>query len=394
MPSLSTIPEWRIQAWQAQAHFFSLRMRQEGSSLFPRKIADGKRHIDFLYFATVAANNINQQAPLGSGIILSMLVLFSHAYEVDEIIEGSAALQSETYLSDLKDDIERLFDVDGMEHSRGPEDPDLCSDASTTFSGSTTGLDHSMITIPDVSRKNEVSVNHHDQSRDRHHDPHGINALSPAEINESLRRFFRNVLFHPMVQKASKYEKEKLRLSLPQHLLAMLIQIKDSRQLHAKQHDPSTTGAGALALGSYFTWVRSTGMYHGGSPFYFSFLFCLLGKSTDCFQTSEAKFLADDFTLHLSTLGRILNDLSSIGRDRAESNLNSADFAEFREGQADVSDGALKERLLRVAEYERRCRDMALAELKNVCDDRRVYDAAKFLSNVTDIFGEMYLLVD
>ena len=394
MPLLSTIPEWRIQAWQAQAHFYSLRVRHDLRSLFPRKIADGKRHIDFLYFATVAANNINQQAPLGSGIILSMLILFSHAYEVDEIIEGSAALQSESYLSELKNKIERLFDVDGMEHDRGLENPDSCLDASTTFSGSTTGPDHSMTTIPGVTQKNDVHVNHHDQSRDRHHDAHEVNVLCPAEINESLSRFFRNVLFHPMVQKASKYEKEKLRINLQQHLLAMLIQIQDSRQLQGKEHDQSTTGTAALTLGSYSTWVRGTGMYHGGSPLHFSFLLCLLGKSTDCFQTSEAKFIADDFCLHLSTLGRILNDLSSIDRDRAEGNLNSADFAEFRSGQGDISDGALKERLLRVAEYERRCRDMALAELKDVCEDRRVYDAAKFLSNVTDIFGEMYLLVD
>ena len=394
MPSLSAMPEWRIQAWQAQAHFFLLRMRQDSRSLFPRKIAGGKRHFDFMCFTTVAANNINQQAPLGSSTILSMLVLFSHVYEADEIMEGSVALQSETYLAELKDDIERLFDVDRTGNRRAPENPDLCSDASTILSGNTTGPDHSTTTIPGITGESDVHADHHDQSRDRRHDAPKIHALSPAEINESLSRFVRMVLFYPIIQKASKYEKEKLRISLQKFLLAMLIQVKDSRQLYKDQHDPSTIDADPSTLASYHSWVRGTAMYHAGVPFLFSYLLCLLGKSTECFQTSEAKFIADDFSLHLSTLGRILNDLSSIGRDRAEGNLNSVDFAEFREGQRDITDEMLREKLLRVAKYERRCRDMALAELKNVCDDRRVYEAAKFLSNVTDIFGEMYLLVD
>ena len=397
MSLLSTTAEWRIQAWQAQAHFCSLRMRQVGISLLPRKAAGDNRHIDFIHFAVVAANHLNQQAPLGSGISQSMMELLLLLYQADEIMEGSVALQSETYLAELKDDIDRLFDVGGTEHARAPEKPDSYPDASAILSRDKTSPHNSMTTIPNGIGENDIRANHHDQSRDRRQDAPEINALCPAEIHESLSRFVRFVSFHPMIQKASKYEKRQLRTRLQQFLLGMVIQIEDSRQLHEKQHDPSTTGVGASTHGPYSAWVRGNAANHVGGPLLFTFLLCLLGKSTECFRTCEAKFMADDFSTHMSTLGRMYNDLSSIARDRAEGNLNSVDFPEFQpegaQGQGQVADGALKDALLRVAAYERKCRDMALAELKNVCEER-VYDAVRVLCTMADFYGQLYLLAD
>ena len=186
MPLLSTMAEWRIQAWQAQAHFFSLRMRNDGNPLFPRKAAGEKRHIEFMRFAVVAANNLNPQAPLGPGISLSMMILLSRIYEVDEIMEGSVALQSETCLAELEDNIDRLFDVGGMEHTRGPAKSDSCSDASAVPSEDTTLPDDGVTTIPSGTGENDNRTNPHDQSRDRHYDTPETNTLCPAEINESL----------------------------------------------------------------------------------------------------------------------------------------------------------------------------------------------------------------
>ena len=86
------------------------------------------------------------------------------------------------------------------------------------------------------------------------------------------------------------------------------------------------------------------------------------------------------------------NDFGSIVRDRTEGNLNSANFAEFREGQK-ITDQAWKDALLRVAGYEKKCLNMALAELKNVCDGT-VYRVVKVLCDVTDMYGQMYVLKD
>lgn len=317
---------------------------------------------------------------------LSLLI-----WQVDEIMEGSVALQPKSYLAELKDDIDRLFGVVETEHPRAPEKPHSYANGSSVLLRSTTQPDDSMTTIPNGAGENDICANRQDHSKEPSENATEINSTRPAEMKESLSRFVQFVLLHRNVQKASKYERE-LQINLREFLVAHLIQIKDNHQLHAKQDDPSTGGACVSTQGPYSTWVRSTAANHTGGPFAFSFLLCLLGRTADCFQTCEAKFIADDVSRHMSTMCRMYNDLGSIVRDRTEGNLNSADFAEFRAGQQ-ITDYALRDAVSRVAGYERRCLSMALTELKNVCDGR-VYEAVKVLCDVTDMFGQMYVLKD
>ena len=392
MPLFSATAEWRIQAWRVQANFFSSHMRQFGITIFPRRAEGDNKYIDFIPFSWVAGNNLIQPAPLDSGILLNMMELSLLIYQVDEIMEGSVALQPESYLVELKDGVNKLFNVIETERARAPENRNPYPNRSAVPSSSTIGLDDSMTTIPNGTRENDSRANRHYQSKGLSENATDMNSISPAEITESLSHFVRFVLLHQNVQKASKYERGQLQMNLQEFLLAHLIQIKDNRQLHAKQDNPSATVACASTQGPYSTWVRSTAANHTGGPFAFSFLLCLLGKNADCFQTCEAKFMADDVSRHMSTMCRIYNDLGSIARDRTEGNLNSADFAEFRQGQQ-ITDQALKDALSRVAGYERNCLNMSLAELKNVCDGQ-VYEAVKILCDVTEMYGQMYVLKD
>ena len=392
MPLFSKTAAWRIQAWEVQANFFSSRLRQIGITIFPRRAAGDNKYVDFIPFSWVAGNNLIQPAPLGSGILLNMMELSLLIYQVDEVMEGSLALQPESYLAELKDDINRLFDVIETEFAWAPERPDSYANGPAVPSSSTTGPDDSMTMNPSSAGGNDTSSNRHNQSKNLSKNASEISSMCPAEITESLSRFVRFVLLHQNVQKASEYERRQLRINLQEFLLAHLIQIKDNHQLHAKQDDPSKTGACASTRGPYSTWVRSTAANHTGGPFAFCFLLCLLGRSADCFQTCEAKFIADDVSRHMSVMCRMYNDFGSIVRDRTEGNLNSVDFPEFREGQQ-TTDQALKDALSRVAGYERKCFNTALAGLKNVCDSR-VYEAVKVFCDVTDMYGQMYVLKD
>ncbi len=305
MPLFSTTAEWRIRAWQVQASFFSSRMRQVDTTVFPRRAAGDKKYDDFIPFSWVAGNNLIQPAPLGSGILLNMMKLSLLIYQVDEIMEGSVALQPESYLAELKDDIDRLFDVIETESARAPGNPDSHANGSATPWMSRIGSDDSMTTILGGTGENDIRVNRHNQSKDLSENATEVNSACPAEITESLSRFVRFVLLHPNVHKASKYERGRLRMNLQQFLLAHLTQIKDNHKLHAKQDDPSMTSACASTQGPYSTWVRSTVANHTGGPSAFSFLLCLLGKSADCFQTCEAKLMADDASRHMSTVCRM-----------------------------------------------------------------------------------------
>lgn len=249
MPLFSKTAEWRIQAWQVQANFFSSRMRLTGITVFPRKAAGDNKYVGFIPFSWVAGNNLIQPAPLGSGILLNMMELSLLIYQVDEIMEGSLALQPESYLAELKDDINRLFDVIETERA---ENPDSYANGSAVSSSSTTGPDDSMTMIPKGTGENEIRANRHHQSKDLSENATEINSMCPAEITESLSRFVRFVLLHQNVQKASQYERRQLRINLQEFLLAHLIQIKDNHQLHAKQDDPSKTGACASMRGPVF----------------------------------------------------------------------------------------------------------------------------------------------
>ncbi len=121
MPLFSKTSEWRIQAWEVQAGFFSSRLRQIGITISPRRAVGDNKYVDFIPFSWVAGNNLIQPAPLGSGILLNMMELSLLIYQVDEIMEGSLALQPESYLAELKDDINKNFDVIETEYAWAPE---------------------------------------------------------------------------------------------------------------------------------------------------------------------------------------------------------------------------------------------------------------------------------
>ena len=394
MPLLSMTAEWRIQAWQIQANFFSSRMRQVGIDLLPRRAAGDNIYTDFIPFSWVAGNNLTQPTLLGSGTLLSMMELSLLIYQVDEIMEGSVAWQSESYLAELKGSIGRLCNATGTESTQSQGKRDLCGNGSTVVRRNVTGLDDSIAKIPNGTGEDDIHANRPSQSKNLRENATEIHSMCPTEITESLTRFVRFVLLHPNAQKASNHDRRQLRINLQEFLLAHLVQINDNRQLRGnKEKKPSTTTVCASTRGQYSTWVRGTGAKHTGGPVAFSFLLCLLGRNTDCLPTDEAKFIADDVSRHMSTLCRMCNDWGSVTRDRREGNLNSVDFAEFREGRQGTGKG-FKDALLRLAGYERRCLDLALAELKKNTCDGRVYEAVKILCDVTDMYGQMYALKD
>jgi hypothetical protein len=70
-------------------------------------------------------------------------------------------------------------------------------------------------------------------------------------------------------------------------------------------------------------------------------------------------------------------------------NLNSVQFPEFYTSLTNtVSDEHLKKHLFSVAEYERRCLEHSLAELKNVVDVK-VFEAVQVFFHTADMYGQM-----
>ena len=104
------------------------------------------------------------------------------------------------------------------------------------------------------------------------------------------------------------------------------------------------------------------------------------------------------------------NDYGSVPRDRKERNLNFIDFPEFFDQggaaftstltmeQATPQEAAQKAQLLRLAQYERESYRDALSRLDGLVEgDRkavRKMQLLRVMTNVTDSWGQMYVLKD
>ena len=94
------------------------------------------------------------------------------------------------------------------------------------------------------------------------------------------------------------------------------------------------------------------------------------------------------------------NDYGSIGRDKAEGNLNSVNFPEFHVsgnrsvgGNAEEVEKNVKEELMWVAEYERRGLERAMGEMEGLVGDADMEKVRLFV-DVTDLYGQIYVVRD
>ncbi|OTA91600.1 hypothetical protein M434DRAFT_397117 [Hypoxylon sp. CO27-5] len=166
----------------------------------------------------------------------------------------------------------------------------------------------------------------------------------------------------------------------------------------------------ALPERSFYNWVRGTSADHTSCPFAFMFFNYLV--DSDLFTYAKTAYVTEDLCRHLASLCRIYNDCAGMVRDREEGNLNSSHFPVFHRhrdsngqvlgnlgvlGETEQQQG-IRSKLLWVAEYERRGLNAALAELENELVDsgnnREVIDAMKLFIDVTDLYGQVYLIKD
>ncbi|RYP78944.1 hypothetical protein DL769_003109 [Monosporascus sp. CRB-8-3] len=150
---------------------------------------------------------------------------------------------------------------------------------------------------------------------------------------------------------------------------------------------------------TFYNWVRSTSADHTSCPFSFVFFNCLISVTHGDVLGHRARtaYLAEDACRHLASLCRMYNDFGSLARDRDETNLNSVNFPEFV--RAETTEAAARAELMSIAEYERRGLDMALDQLdsellRNGGDAIKWMDAVRLFVNVTDLYGQIYVVKD
>jgi len=367
LPLFANTPEWQIQASLLEGYLFLPQLRRVRLDIFPRSDMEEDKYFEYIPFTWTGSNNLDGTF-LGANFLYEMMIISFLNYQADEYMEAVVGTQFSHALNEVKDLINRIFhevetkDLGVRRQSHQEQNGD------TKFTNGTGSLEANGNHIPYA----ETDI---------------------MTVYKTLKRFVEYVLNHPEVMTASPHDQRRLRHELKVFLLAHVDQIEDNSRFSQQEISPSANTTFQTPRGSFFDWVRSTSSDHTSCPYAFAFVTCLFGHGRDFFRTTEEKYIAQDLCRHLATMCRMYNDYGSLVRDRLEKNLNSVNFPEFGSAEEAGTDTALKDRLFRLADYERRCLDMALAELRKAGRGDTV-GIVKMFCNVTDTYGQIYVLKD
>ncbi|KAI0466916.1 hypothetical protein F4859DRAFT_526196 [Xylaria cf. heliscus] len=390
---------------EVQAGYYFSLLQRNPLSIFPRASNRKASYQIIIPLAFTACMAIDSHESLNPQLLQEMMVLSNLNFLVDEYMETAFDRDLADYKT-ARNLIENLF----VKHSS---------------SGEMRDSNASLLNI--VTEKNRKPV------------PNGIKPPqqhSPAEATATLTRFIQYVLNHTAVRESPECYQDRLAFELRACILAHVTQAEDNHN-YARQCSTASNGANKSAVTgndidpsfefhnrvspsqqyarpgrTFYNWVRSTSADHTSCPFSFIFFNALLYCATphhrqSLFGRARTAYVAEDLCRHLSSLCRMYNDYGSLQRDAEERNLNSINFPEFaplirwRDGTAHGADddnlSHAKAELLWVADYERRGVEMALDVLGQELQDdkqRHVVDGLRFFIDITDLFGQIYILKD
>lgn len=354
LPFFAGMPDWLVRACIVEGYLHLPIYDKARQAVVTHEVKQ-QRHFNILPFALIASSRL-MGACIAPDVNVAFMVACALAYEVDH------------YMEDI---------VGGLE---GVEAQELQNVVHEIF-------EKPCIDLPKKSRT-ECIFEHPGSGSQR------LQYLDTVKI--TLHRGISWVLNHPKILSSSNYDQGILRREFKASYMDQITSVYESSSLATSRKTQHTSN---LLQEPYHRWVHTTASSHVAGSALLAFLICLLGASMngqECFQSAEAKYLAQDLSMHLSSLARMENDIGSVARDRKEHNLNSVDFPEFDTGTTEEEDDLQKklEQLKRLAAYERDCAKMAFAKLSELGLHERVVEGLKFFCNAVDLFGEIYAMED
>lgn len=380
-PLFSQLPDWQVWASMLEASLFQPLLRARRLDIFPRKDMEEDQYFDIIPFTWTACNNRKGTFASTSFIYAMMIVSFLN-YQADEFMEAVAGQAYRGRQDMLRQVIDSAI-------SRG--DGHAYTNGNSHTNGHTNGIAH--------VNGAKSNGNHADVDEDY------------ERVFVPLCKFVAYIADYPALRAASAWDRECTMRELQKFLHAHVTQNIDNARFGQQSPDEPLYSA---ATGTFFDWVRTTSADHTSCPYSFSFVSCLLSAMNggrECFSSVSEKYLASAMCRHLATMCRMYNDYGSVARDRAESNLNSVNFPEFKNvgstSPAEDPMDAKKKALFGLAEYERSCLDEALRRLGE--EGRGSRDSHSFQAetvkerqiaiwhmfyDVTDLYGQIYVVRD
>lgn len=391
-----------------EAAVFSERLEEARHAVFPRDAMPmtQDKYIKYIPIIWTACNQL-KGCTLSSQTLWSMLQLSLLNYQIDEYMESVVVSLAEQSLPSL---LAVIAQECGLSQK---------SESENTLEAMR------------LQRRDLPKAHPHTESslplQSRQHQQAPASLYSIAEV---LTKYIRHVLQHPSVLRAPPTARHDLALELHNFLLAhMKHNLANTRlRRQPRQRQPTNGHHHSHILqnpsgSSYFNWARSDAADDTSCPFSFQFFACLINPPGHwCFRGPQATYLSQSFARHLATMCRQYNDYGSAARDADEGNLNSLDFPDFgvhssdtaMEDRAGLANGAdakvnrdagttytsryrmdeAKAQLMEIAEFERECMQLAMCRLEQNVHGPDAMKALEVFVNVTDVFGQVYVLKD
>lgn len=380
---------------EMQACFALQALRRQPLDVFPRTAKGKDKYMVVIPLAlTVCAAFDGFSTSLS--VLYDMMVLSILNFHVDEYMEGMIETGFGTDLDIIRKLVHQLF----LEGHPGFREGNPITHDSEKLKVHITGSDRKPVTC------GEKVPPHHKPSTD--------------DVKSVLQVFVARILRHPAVLSNPEGLQKQLAFELETFLLAHITHAQDNISLreqnhvgmHTKGDSANLDNSGPLlqyrAPGrSFYRWVRSTSADHTSCPFSFIFFNCLVYdvlsragriRGGGVLASARTAYAAEDACRHLASLCRMYNDLGSLSRDADEGALNSVNFPEFSLRQAQPAGIAASRSasmdLMWIAEYERRGLEGAMKALEEELEPSELLGALRVFVNVTDLYGQIYVLKD
>lgn len=394
VPPFPSAPNWKLQLSLLQSASYSAALKAHRYSIFPPpKQASDEKYQDYIPFTWLGCRDY-LSTPITPQSLWDMMVVSMYNFQVDAYMETVAMDCYAGRLNDLKALVRTLFSRESRrckaithdEHANIPKKM-TNSFKNSVVNGGQNGRANGITNIEQYhGTGGNLGRRHASGTSDQ--DDH---------VKQVLTKFVNFALEHPKVLASPVHMRQWLAHELQTFLLAHITHMEDcdSFALTADTHSDAITWIKPRT--TFFNWVRTTSADHTSCPYSFVFYLCLMGNgSTSLEMDIRQRYTLEDACRHLAAMCRQYNDLGSVARDQYEGNLNSINFPEFAEIDANAVKGSIeakKRGLLDVAEYERRCLHRVLGELEPSMD-ARLMEKLRLLIQVTDLYGQIYLVRD
>ena len=442
VPLLAPQPRWLILASWIEGQIFLPMLDEARRAAFSRAGMTKDKYFAWIPVMWTLANNTNG-CNTSASLLFDMMHVSVLNFQADEFMETVVDAEYGDDICKVRDIIDNIFkSIDLATVGEQVQAP-----RSTTKTQLPNGSGHARSLLATTANGNQttkevpvadtVSTSARDvqspldatpdiQSTCDGHDP-ALRA-SHSSISQSLRHFISYINGLGATAHVPPSSQLRIHAELKAFLYAHLTQIQLNRDFSTQKRAaaPSSSSTAPLVYQNtelpFRTWLHATAAVHTSCPYSFALYLVLASAAhgTPLLWTASQRYVAEDLCGHLARMCRLYNDHGSLKRDLAEENLNSVNFPEFWEEavSADSSSAAeppagggkdeagsalveeeevLKERLMALAEWERRGVERAMQELESSSSpqtDTRLTDTLKVFVDVTDLFGQVYVIKD